>query len=117
MRTTEERRTKVEAAIAKFRERMEEVLRTVGDNASAMKSTATTLFASSNQTSERAEGAMQASTEASMNVTTAAMAADELSASISEISNQLGRTTEVLRIASEEASATNQEIAGLAEAS
>jgi len=117
MRATEERRAKVEAAIAKFRERMEEVLRTVGDNASAMKSTATTLFASSNQTSERAEGAVQASTEASMNVTTAAMAADELSASISEISNQLRRTTEVLRVASDEANATNQEIAGLAEAS
>jgi methyl-accepting chemotaxis protein len=117
MRATEERRAKVEAAIAKFRERMEEVLRTVGDNASAMKSTATTLFASSNQTSERAEGAVQASTEASMNVTTAAMAADELSASIFEISRQLGHTTEVLRSASAEANATNHEIAGLAEAS
>jgi PAS domain-containing protein/archaellum component FlaC len=117
MRATEERRAKVEAAIARFRERMDEVLRTVGDNASAMKSTATALFASSNQTSERAEGAVQASTEASMNVTTAAMAADELSASISEISNQLGRTTEVLRVASAEANETNREIAGLAEAS
>jgi len=117
MRATEERRANVETAIAKFRERMEEVLRTVGENATAMKSTATTLFASSNQTSERAEGAVQASTEASMNVTTAATAADELSASISEISRQLGSTTEVLRVASAEANATNQEIAGLAEAS
>jgi methyl-accepting chemotaxis protein len=117
MRATEERRAKVEAAIAKFRERMEEVLRTVGENASAMKATATTLFASSNQTSERAVGAVQASTEASINVTTAATAADELSASISEISRQLGHTTEVLRVASTEANATNREIAGLAEAS
>jgi methyl-accepting chemotaxis protein len=117
MRATEERRAKVEAAIVKFRERMEEVLRTVGENASAMKSTATTLFASSNQTSERAESAVQASTEASINVTIAATAADELSASISEISRQLGHTTEVLRVASTEANATNREIAGLAEAS
>jgi methyl-accepting chemotaxis protein len=52
-----------------------------------------------------------------MNVTNAAMAADELSASISEISRQLGSTTEVLRVASAEANATNREIAGLAEAS
>jgi methyl-accepting chemotaxis protein len=117
MRATEERRSKVEAAIVKFRERIEEVLRTVGANASSMKSTAGALFTSSNQTSERAVGAVQASTEASMNVATAAMAADELSASISEISNQLGRTTEVLRVASAEANTTNQEIAGLAEAS
>ena len=35
MRATEERRAKVEAAIIKFRERMEEVLRTVGENASS----------------------------------------------------------------------------------
>lgn len=117
MLATEERRAKVEAAIIKFRERIEEALRAVDENASSMKSTAATLFTSSNQTSERAVGAVQASTEASMNVTTAAMAADELSASISEISSQLGRTTEVLRVASEEATTTNQEIAGLAEAS
>ena len=52
-----------------------------------------------------------------MNVTNAAMAADELSASIYEISRQLGRTTEVLRVAAAEADATNREIAGLAEAS
>jgi methyl-accepting chemotaxis protein len=45
------------------------------------------------------------------------MAADELSASISEISRQLRHTTEVLRVASTEANATNQEIAGLADAS
>jgi methyl-accepting chemotaxis protein len=117
LRSTEERRARVEAAITQFRERMEEVLRMVGDNAVAMKSAATTLLASSSQTSERAEGAVQASAEASMNVTTAATAADQLSASISEISRQLGRTTEVLRGASAEASTTNQEIAGLAEAS
>jgi methyl-accepting chemotaxis protein len=117
LRATEERRAKVEAAIARFRERMEEVLRTVGDNASGMKSTATALFASSNQTSVRAEGAVQASAEASMNVTTAATAADELSTSISEIARQLKHTTEVLRVASAEADATNQEIAGLSEAS
>jgi|SRR5579871_883600 len=117
LRANEERRAKVESAIAKFRERMEDVLRSVGDNASAMKSAATTLFTSSNQTSERAVGAVQATTEASMNVTTASSAADELSASISEISRQLKSTTEVLRAASAEAGATNREIAGLAEAS
>jgi methyl-accepting chemotaxis protein len=117
LRATEERRARVEAAIVKFRERMEEVLRTVGDNAAAMKSTATTLFASSSATSERAEGAVKASSTASMNVTTAAAAADELSASIAEISNQLKHTTDVLRAASAEANATNREITGLSEAS
>jgi len=117
MRTTEARRATVETAIARFRERIDQVLRTVGDNAVAMKSTATSLFASSNQTSERAAGAVDASAEASANVTTAATAADELSASIHEISRQLGHTTEVLRVASAEANSTNREIGGLADAS
>jgi methyl-accepting chemotaxis protein len=117
LQSTEGRRAQVEAAIGKFRERIEQVLRMVDENASIMKSTATTLLASSQQTSERAGGAVHASTEASKNVTTAAAATDELSISISEISRQLSSTTEVLRSASEEASVTNREIAGLAEAS
>ena len=59
---------------------------------------------------------MQASNEASANVETAATAATELSASIAEISEQLTRTTEVVRGAVGEAETTNQQIAALAEA-
>ena len=117
LQATDERRTTVEAAIVRFRERIEQLLRTVDDNASAMKSTAATLLSSSHQTSERAGGAVDATSEASKNVTIAAAATDELSISISEISRQLGVTNEVLRDASDEANTTNQEITSLAEAS
>jgi methyl-accepting chemotaxis protein len=54
----EERRGAVEAAIAAFRTRAETMLRTVGGQAVAMRSTAATLFAASNRTSQRAEGAV-----------------------------------------------------------
>ena len=67
---------------------------TVADGAMAMRSTATTLLASSGQTSQRAEGAVSTSNEASSNVETAAVAADELSGSIEEISRQLAQTTD-----------------------
>ena len=109
----EQRRTVVDAAIAAFRERVENVLRTVGQSTSSMRSTANELYKSSDDTSQRAEGALKTSNEASANVTTAATAADEMSNSIAEISRQLHRTADIVRTAVAEAQATNDEIAGL----
>jgi methyl-accepting chemotaxis protein len=112
----ENKRTAIENAIRSFRERVESVLKTVGESAATMKSTASKLLAASDQTSQRAEKAVQASNEASTNVTTAATATDELSNSIGEISRQLDQTTQVVRLAANEAEATNAQITGLAEA-
>jgi hypothetical protein len=72
----------VDAAIAAFRARMDPLLKTVGTSAEAMKSTATALSGSSGETSQHAEGAVHASSEASSSVKTAALAADELATSI-----------------------------------
>jgi methyl-accepting chemotaxis protein len=112
----EQRRTMVDAAIAVFRQRVESALKVVGDGTSSMRSTATSLFGSSDETSQCAEGALKTSHEASANVTTAATAADELSSSIGEISRQLHRTADIVRTAVSEAQATNDEIAGLTSA-
>jgi methyl-accepting chemotaxis protein/PAS domain-containing protein len=112
----EQRRTEIDAAISTFRERVESVLKTVGDSTASMRATATALFGSSDQTSQHAEGALQTSNDASDNVTTAAIAADEMSHSIAEISRQLHKTAEVVRTAVVEAKATNEEIAGLTNA-
>ena len=81
-----------------------------------MRSTATTLFSNSGQTSNSADGAVSASNEASTNVETAAVAADELSGSISEIGRQLAKTTEIVRSAVAEAQGTNHQITALAQA-
>ena len=81
-----------------------------------MKSTAIALFASSDQTSQRAQSALHASNEASTNVATAATAADEMAGSIGEISQQLVQTTDVVHMAVNEARATNDGIKGLADA-
>ncbi len=89
MQEQQQRRAMIEQAIAAFRQRVEDHLRTVTDGAMAMRSTATTLLASSGETSQRAEGAVSASNEACTNVETAAVAADELTGSIGEISRQL----------------------------
>ena len=115
MKQQEERRATVEAALASFRERVDNVLTVVGSGVSAMRDTAGALFGSSEQTSQRAEAALQASNEASINVETAAAAASEMSGSIAEISMQLSRTTDIVRAAVGEAESTNGQITGLAE--
>ena len=116
MQEQQERRAAIEQAIVSFRKRVESLLRTVGDGAIAMRTTATTLFTSSGQTTKSAEGAVSASNEASVNVETAAIAADELTGSIDEISRQLSLTTDIVRAAVTEAKDTNQQIAVLAQA-
>jgi methyl-accepting chemotaxis protein len=114
IRDHEQRRGAVEAAITAFRPMVEKLLSSVSGSATAMRSTATKLFGSSGQTSQRADSAMQAYNEASTNVETAAIAAEELSHSIAEISRQLSHTSDIVRLATEEARSTDGEIAGLA---
>ena len=111
----EQRRSAMEAAIAVFRPRVETMLKTVGEHAMAMRSTASTLFAASSKTSQRAEGAVDTSNEASMNVEIAAGAAEELSATIAEISRQLGQTNSIVTTAVTEAGSTNEQIGSLAQ--
>lgn len=115
MAVQEQRRAAIEAAITSFRGKTETLLRTVGDSALAMKTTAATLSSSSSQTLQRAESAVQASSDASSGVKTAAEAADELAISISEIGRQLDQTNNLVRTAVTEAQATNSDIGTLAE--
>ena len=113
-RDHEQRRASTDAAIGSFRPLVEKLLSSVSASATAMRSTASALFGSSDQTSQRAESAVQAFNEASTNVETAAVAADELSHSIAEISRQLTHTSDIVALATGEARATDGEIAGLA---
>ncbi len=109
------RRATIDAGIASFRPRAETLLGSVSDSANAMQKTAAALFASSDQTTQRAASAVNAFNEASRNVETAAVAAEELSRSIDEIGRQLTHTNDVVALASEEARATDAEIASLAD--
>jgi len=116
MQEQQQRRTLIEQAIAAFRQRVEDHLRTVADGAMAMRSTASTLFDNSGQTSKSAQGAVSASNEACTNVETAAVAADELASSIGEIGRQLTLTTDIVRAAVGEAKGTDEQIGTLAQA-
>ena len=113
-REQESRRSAVEAAIAGFRPIAERLLGSVGESAAAMRATANALFGFSEQTTTRADSAVQAFNAASANVDSAAAATDELSHSIGEISRQLAQTGTIVAHATEEARETDVEIAGLA---
>ena len=114
IREQESRRSAIEAAIAAFRPIAERLLDSVGASASAMRSTAGALFGFSEQTTTRAQSAVDAFNEASTNVDGAAVAADELSHSIAEISRQLTQTGTIVAQATDEARQTDTEIAALA---
>jgi NO-binding membrane sensor protein with MHYT domain/methyl-accepting chemotaxis protein len=116
MAAQEARRASIDGAISSFRERVEQLLGAVGTNTNAMKSIATTLFGASDKTTQRAQVALHESNEASANVTTVAASAEQMSASIAEINEQLSRTMEIVGNAVTEAEATNAEYAGLAQA-
>jgi methyl-accepting chemotaxis protein len=116
MLAQENRRLLTENAISSFRERVEEMLGMVGNSTNAMKSVAGTLIGSSQETTQHADGALRESNEASANVSSVASSAEQLSASIAEINQQLARTTTLVADAVTEAKTTNAEYAGLAQA-
>ena len=114
LRMREERRVAIDADIASFRGRVENVIKVVGQSAAAMKAAAKSLLTTSDHTLHRAEGAVHGSNNASANVETAAAAAEELSASIKEISRRLAQTNQIVRSAAADATATNDDITALA---
>src|ERR1700733_6513767 len=123
LRRREERRRAIDVEIESFRGRVENVLKSVGQSAAAMKLAANTLLTTSDHTLQRAESAVHGSNDASVSVETAAAAAVELSASIKEISRRLVQADEGGRSAATAqgvprpaaaAAATNEDIAALA---
>ena len=112
----DQRRAAIDTAITAFRPQVETLLSSVSGSATAMHATASALLDSSDQTSQRAASARKAFNEASANVEIAAVAAEELSRSIAEINRQLTHTSAVVGLATNEARATDSEIAALAAA-
>jgi methyl-accepting chemotaxis protein len=111
----EKRRIVVDDVIKSFRETVETVLQTFGEDATSLKETATLLSASSIQTSQHTEGALQASNDASDSVEAASGAAEELSTSIDSIAKQLHSATGLVETVLMEANTANAEISELTE--
>jgi methyl-accepting chemotaxis protein len=88
----------------------------VSSAATEMQSTAQSMSATAEQTTQQTLTAASASGQASANVQTVATAADELSASIGEIIRQMTRASQIVGKAAEEGQRTNTTVEGLAAA-
>ncbi|WP_425088691.1 methyl-accepting chemotaxis protein [Stappia sp.] len=113
---TRERQARTQELIAGFRGTVQHLIGTVSETAVGLDQTARELSASAQDSAERAGETAEASSAATDSVQTVASAAEELSASIAEISRQVGQTTQVVSQATEGTHATNEKIAGLAQA-
>ncbi|MGA8616021.1 MAG: methyl-accepting chemotaxis protein, partial [Xanthobacteraceae bacterium] len=111
-----QRRLVLEEAIQSFRQQTENLLKSTTDSVKAMRTMASALLGVSGHTSQNAARGAEMSRGATASVETAAAAAMQLSASISEISRRLMRTTEVVRNAANETQHANDQITGLASA-
>ncbi|WP_170122169.1 methyl-accepting chemotaxis protein [Breoghania corrubedonensis] len=113
-RARETRQQRVEQLIETFRATTQGLLSSVEETNADLQSTARGLEQVAAASAEQARGAAAASSEAAGNVQTVASAAEELSSSISEISHQVVRTTDIVGQANGAAQSTNEKVAGLA---
>ncbi|HVZ53391.1 MAG TPA: MHYT domain-containing protein [Pseudolabrys sp.] len=109
----ERRRAEIEREIKGFHENATALLRTVSESTGALKAISVTLSTSSGVTSERAASVAQTSNEASASMSAAATAAEQLIASIAEISRQLGQAAHLVTHSVAEASSADEQMAQL----
>jgi len=112
----QQRRLALEEAIQSFRQQTENLLKSTTDSVKTMRTMASALLGVSGQTSQNAEHGAETSRGATASVEMAAAAAMQLSASISEISRRLVRTSEIVRNAASETQHANEQITSLANA-
>ncbi len=110
------RQERIDQLISGFRGEIESLVGAVASNADQMEATARMLNGIAEEAVQRTGVAINASDGASSSVQTVAAAAEELSASIGEISRQVRIATETVDAASRNAHVTNDKIASLAEA-
>nr|WP_321455698.1 methyl-accepting chemotaxis protein [uncultured Cohaesibacter sp.] len=110
------RQHELEALVGKFRGVIDQTLKSVDDQAVAMKGSAKTLSGVANHASNEANMAEQASGAASDNVQSIAGATDSMVMSVRDVAERALNANDMVNKATEIASATNREVGSLAEA-
>ena len=113
---TQELRARRDAAIEDFRRNAAAKLTELTANMASLRERAADLTEVASDSADAINNATGGSQETASNVGTVASAAEELSASISEISGQIERTREIVEYGLSDTEATNTQISGLAEA-
>jgi methyl-accepting chemotaxis protein len=113
-RSEVERHQMMLALADKFETGVGSVIEHVTSHAGELQTTAQSMASTSTQASHQVSAVVGASEEASENVNTVATATEELSASIREISQQVGQSTQIIGEAVTQATATNEHVKSLA---
>jgi methyl-accepting chemotaxis protein len=102
---SEQRRRRVEAATHNFERAVNEVIQALDGASKSMDGCAHIMADAADHNKTRAAAAATASEEATTNVSNVAMAAEEISQSVEQISNQAARSAHIARQASDETKA------------
>jgi methyl-accepting chemotaxis protein len=111
----EQRAATIEQMAAEFDGAIEQTLKRVVDESTAMNTAAKSMAINAQQTSDQAASVAAATEETSASVQTVASSAEQLSGSILEISQQISNSSRVSQAAVEEAEASNSMVQGLAD--
>jgi methyl-accepting chemotaxis protein len=117
MQATDRRAKEIKDLMQNFENTATALLDSVKNAYGDLETTAQTMVGTADQTSQEAATVATATGQATGSVQTAASAAEELSVSIREISQQVDNSNRLSRTAVAEAEATNTIVKGLAEAS
>ncbi|MEI2386127.1 cache domain-containing protein [Breoghania sp. JC706] len=112
----QKRQNEIESMIKEFKVDVEMALDVVNQNSGRLEEAAKSLKANAAHTESSAADASGASERASHNVQTVASAAEELAASIGEITRQVAQSNEVVSKATTSAKQSNAKVASLDEA-
>jgi len=112
----EARNAHIEQAVESFRISVEQALGAVGHNAETMRETAQTLTGLASNAADQTGSASAASDDTSSNVNMVASASEELTASIQEIARHVVQATTVVRQAGATTESSAAQIEGLAAA-
>jgi methyl-accepting chemotaxis protein len=107
----------VEATVESFRGSVDQVLKSLADNSSSMRTVAQAISGTATDASGQADTAAGASQQAAANVAAVAGAAEELAAALAETGRQVTQAANVVRDADAKTGRSVAEIDGLAQAS
>jgi methyl-accepting chemotaxis protein len=115
-RAEAEKRAAMNRMADEFESNVKGIVQSVSSASAELRTTAQSMSAAAEQTERQSTVVAAAAGHASGNVETVAAAAQELSTSVAEVGRQVGESTEIARLAVEDANRTNAQVQMLADA-
>jgi len=112
----EKRQRKINAAVEKFQNAMQDIVKSVASASTELQSSAQSLSATAEETSKQSSAVAAASEQATANVQTVASASEEMTASIGEIAEKITRSSEIARRAANDAQNAGKSVGEMVDA-